>query len=220
MCGRFVLNSAPKVLAELFQLADVPDILQPRYNIAPSQLIAAVGRKADSHARGLTMMSWGFVPRWAKSPKDGMKPINARAETIRTNGVFRASFKDRRCLIPASGYYEWQKPAKEPYYIHPKDGGMMAFAGLWDSWKGETEPLLSCTIITVAANDTTSEFHDRMPAIVLPEDFDAWLDLPDGAEQGMHLLRSAPEDYLTCEHVSRLVNSPRNQGPECILPVA
>ena len=214
------INQVPSEVAKLFQLEEPPEILAPRYNVAPSQLVAVVGLKPGVSARGLKMMSWGFVPRWAKSPKDGPRPINARAETIRTSPPFRDSFKNRRCLIPADGYFEW-KPAdtgkvKQGYHIHPADGGLMAFAGIWDLWAEAS--LYSCAIVTVPANPRMREFHDRMPAIVMADDFDAWL--AGTADEAIDLLQPAPEDYLAAVRVGPTVNKVKNDNPECIAPAA
>ncbi len=219
MCGRFTLAKPPRDLAKLFQLAEPPEELLPRYNIAPSQFVAVVGRKPDGSGRGLVNMSWGFVPRWAKSPKDGPRPINARYETIRTSPPFRDSFKDRRCLIPADGYFEWKRPEKIPFHIRPAEGEIMAFAGIWDYWKGDSS-LYTCAIITVPANESMRQFHERMPAILRPDQYDAWLDPATFAADAFALLGSAADDFLLPVQVGSIVNYVKNDSPDCIAPAA
>jgi len=220
MCGRFNLSENPRTIARHFGLADVPD-LRPRYNVAPSQPVAVVGLKPGGVARGLVLMRWGLVPRWAGSD-DGPKPINARAETVLDRPTFRDSFRQRRCLIPASGFYEWRKAGgrKQPYHVRRRDGLPLAFAGLWDRWDGPNGPLFTCCIITTAANDLVKPLHDRMPAILGPEDFARWLDPVARPDQLLPLLRPCSSDVLEAVPVGTAVNSPKNDGPECLGPVA
>ena len=176
MCGRFVLKHAPRQVANLFQLADLPDFLQPRYNIAPSQPVAVVGLKPDGKTRGLAMLSWGLLPDWSQSAKDGFP--NARAETVHRLLSFRSSFESKRCLIPASGFYEWKKlgaKAKQPYHIRLTGDRLCAFAGLWQFWTDGAQKLTTCCLITTMANELMQPIHDRMPVILRPEDYGEWI---------------------------------------------
>src|SRR5262245_35745794 len=166
MCGRFTRSKPVRAVADLFSLPEPPPELEPRYNIAPSQLVAVVGRKSDG-TRKLALLEWGFVPNWSNEPNPTLKPINAKAETILDKPVSREAFLSHRCLIPASGFYEWQKHGKVPYHIQPRDGGLVAFAGIFDVWQAEGEkPLATCCIITTEANELVRPLHDRMPVIV------------------------------------------------------
>ena len=161
MCGRFTLQAQPKELIELFERDELPEELQPRVNIASSQAIAAVGLKADGHHRGLTFFQWGFIPSWAKSAKESFKPINAKAETVATLAPFRDSFKKKRCIIPADGFYEWkvESKAKQPYHIRMKSRSLFGFAGIWSEWKGDGESLKTTAIITTEANEVARHVH-------------------------------------------------------------
>ena len=176
MCGRFNLTSNPRDVADLFGLADVPE-MPPRYNIAPSQLVATVGLKPDGQNRGMTFMRWGLVPSWAKGERPSAF-INAKSETAATKPAFRAAFKSHRCLVPASGFYEWKAAAggKQPYHFRRPDGRPFAFAGLWSPWHGAEKDKLTCCILTTDANDTVRPVHDRMPVILSPTDFAVWLE--------------------------------------------
>jgi putative SOS response-associated peptidase YedK len=221
MCGRFNLRASPALLAEIFQLLREPD-LQPRYNIAPTQSVAVI-RPAQG-GRELSMLHWGLIPSWAKDPKIGARMINARADTVATKPAFRAAFKQRRCLIPATGFYEWKKLAdgtKQPYQIGLRDGQPFAFAGLWESWKGEGEqPLESCTIITGQANALMRDVHDRMPVILDEEDYDRWLDPRQKDVAALEsLLVPYPADRMRLYPISTVVNNPRNERAECIEPL-
>lgn len=217
MCGRYTLASRADVLAEAFGVTGEVPSLQPRYNVAPTQEVAAV--LAGSGGRKLEMLRWGLVPSWAKDPEIGNRMINARAETVPEKPSFRAAFKARRCLILADGFYEWQKRAggKQPFYIRVRDASPFAFAGLWESWEGDGEELHSCAIITTAANDVVGEVHGRMPVILPREDHDLWLD-PDFREREplTALLRPYPADAMEAYPVSRFVNSPSNDDERCI----
>lgn len=176
MCGRFVLDTPDPVLAQHFRLVAPPG-LPPRYNVAPQQLVAVVGRKPDGVSRGLIRVRWGLVPHWAAAADGGFAPINAKAETVDRLPTFREAVRSKRCLIPASGFYEWKADGKRktPHLFRPAAGGVLAFAGLWDRWPGPP-PLLSCCIVTTTANAVVRPFHDRMPVILDPKDYDTWLD--------------------------------------------
>jgi putative SOS response-associated peptidase YedK len=171
----------------------------------------------------LEMYRWGLIPSWAKDPVIGNRMINARAETVREKPSFRTAFERRRCLVPASGFYEWQKAGKGkvPHWIHPADGNLLTFAGLWERWSPEdAEPVYTYTILTAAANRFMQPLHERMPVIVPPEDREQWLDPEAKPDDLAPLLRSAPEELLDAHAVSTLVNAPGNDLPECIQPFA
>ncbi len=226
MCGRFTLFASPDEVATLFDLPEEP-ILAPRYNVAPTQPVGLVRLNAHSHEREWALTHWGLIPSWSKDPSIGARMINARSETVAEKPAFRAAFKRRRCLVPVSGFYEWQKMAKgkQPYYIAAPDGALLAIAGLWEYWEGaDGSALESCTLLTTTANDVMSPLHDRMPVFIAPEDFNEWLG--DGKEEGsryldslQHLLRPAPEDLLTTYPVSPYVSNARNEGESCIAPL-
>lgn len=222
MCGRFALIVSGEAVAEQFQLAETP-FLAPRYNIAPTQPVAAVRLSASGKERQLTHFHWGLIPSWAKDTKMGARLINARSETVADKPSFRSAFKRRRCLIPATGFYEWQQQdgRKQPMYIHAADGGLLALAGLWETWHspdgGEIE---SCTILTTEPNDLMAPIHNRMPVMIEPADYDLWLDPGDRPEDGLHLLRPYPPFKLAAYPVSTVVNSPQNDTPECVAPLA
>ncbi|HUE12881.1 MAG TPA: SOS response-associated peptidase, partial [Planctomycetaceae bacterium] len=206
-------------LVEIFELLRETE-LSPRYNIAPTQNVAVI--RQDGKSRQLALMRWGLVPSWSKDPKGGPPIINARAETIATKPSFRTAFMRRRCLIPADGFYEWQKKAasttKIPHYIRMAKDRPFAFAGLWETWRGNGDAgLESCTIVTTEANDLMRPLHDRMPVILPEEHFAQW---PDPKNENVSeleaLLWPYSPDEMTAFPVSTLVNSPRNDRPECI----
>lgn len=223
MCGRFTLRTPLGVLVDQFA-AQLDSSLQlaVRYNIAPSQNIPVV-RLDDGH-RQLTTMRWGLVPVWAKDLKIGFSGINARADTVATKPMFRAAYKKRRCLVLADGYYEWKTEGKSklPQFYEIDDGRPFAFAGLWEQWwgpdKSSVDPLESCTLITTAANELASQVHDRMPVILDPPDYDAWLD-PANQDVG-YMLDQFPPDRMSVKPVSTFVNNARHEGAECIAPLA
>lgn len=214
MCGRFAFHASRERLMQRFGLAEVPE-LAPRYNITPQSDIAAV------RDGGCALLRWGLVPFWAKDPKIGNRMINAKAETVAEKPAFRHAFAKRRCLIPASGFYEWRRTAggkiKIPYYIHPADDDLFAFAGLWERWHGKDahagEVIESCTILTTEANALCARIHDRMPVIVAPEHWRRWLERPDAA-----LLAPYPPARMRAHPVSRRVNDPSNDDPDLLTP--
>lgn len=222
MCGRFSLIASGAEVAAHYDLATVPK-LAPRYNIAPTQPVAAVRLANDSTERELTYFQWGLVPSWSKDPSVGSRMINARSETAADKPSFRSAFKRRRCLIPTSGFYEWQKSngGKQPMYIHPSIGDLMSFAGLWEYWQSpDGSELETCTILTTGPNEMMESIHNRMPTIIEPADYTMWLDLETPADQLMHLLRPIESDFLDAYPVSTAVNNPRNEGETCIAPLA
>ncbi|MDT8306178.1 MAG: SOS response-associated peptidase [Anaerolineae bacterium] len=224
MCGRFTLLVPAEELAQAFDLPSIPEVAPPRYNIAPTQPVAIVRLDQARGERELAYVNWGLIPFWADDPSIGNRMINARAETAAEKPAFRAAFKYRRCLVPASGFYEWQKRngAKQPYYIYAAQGRVLGLAGLWERW---TDPdgseIQSCTILTTGPSGDVSSLHNRMPLILDPADYGTWLH-SDGTnmDELQHLLRPAPEGTLAAEPVSTYVNRPGNEGPECIAPLA
>ena len=221
MCGRFTLHHDTEEIAQRFNLDNFTLSFQPRYNIAPTQPVAAV---LQDKSRTLEPLHWGLIPFWAKDPKIGNRMINARAETIAEKPAFRAAFKYRRCLIPTSGYYEWHKSGDEriPTYIQRADAAPFAFAGLWEEWQApEGDQLHSCTIITTQASDQLSAIHHRMPVIFNQEQEEAWLN-PELQDSGdlLKLLQQTSDDELASHPVSKQVNVPTFDDPACIKPAA
>lgn len=221
MCGRFTLTTPGELVAEAFGLDETPE-LAPRYNIAPTQPVAIVRLDAKG-ARELTLVRWGLIPSWVNDPREFSTLINARSETAADKPSFRGAMRHRRCLVPADGFYEWTgKPgAKRPHLIRPKSHGPMAMAGLAEHWLGaDGSEMETMAILTVAANQTMSVLHDRMPVILPPHDFDAWLDCrPGTAEHVQRFLAPAPEDLLEIVEVTAKLNNPRNEGPQLQTPV-
>lgn len=223
MCGRFALDDDGTAVQAHFELTEKPQ-LAPRYNIAPTQPVAAVGQRADGE-RGLTHFTWGLIPSWAKDPKIGSKMINARAETAAEKPSFRAAYKRRRCLVPMTGFYEWQKQAdgrKQPQYIHPAgEGKLFAVAGLWERWQSDDgSEILSCTLLTTNPNELLAPIHNRMPVILDPADYDVWLDVEAPLTAVASLLKPYDPDRMAYYPVSTTVNSPRHDDPICIQPLA
>jgi putative SOS response-associated peptidase YedK len=215
MCGRYSLHQTAAKLAEVFELKAEPD-WTPRYNIAPSQPVAALLNLSD---RSFRLLRWGLIPSWAKDSTIGYKLINARAETVAEKPSFRSAFKQHRCLILADGFYEWKReqPKKQPYYFQLVDGQPFAFAGLWERWQGNEEsPIDSCTIITTAANQLLALVHDRMPVILASSDYEQWLDPDTPPEQLHHLLHPYNSEAMSSYPVSAIVNSPTNDSAACI----
>lgn len=222
MCGRFTLFDTAASLAEAFEVAEVPS-LSPRYNIAPSQAVAAVRIPPSGGAREVVLLRWGLIPSWAKDPSLGDRMINARAETAAGKPAFRSAIRRRRCLVPASGFYEWKRTngRKQPYYIRRPDGKPFAFAGLWESWEGTGQAAVeSCTILTTSANELLLPIHDRMPVIVSPADYDLWLS-PEvrDPEELARLFRPCPPEEVTAFPVGTAVNNPKTDSPQLIEPL-
>ena len=219
MCGRFALIVDASVLAGVFDV-DPPRDLQPRFNITPTQSIPIV-RAGHERARECVMVRWGLIPPWAKDMKIGARMINARAETVAEKPSFLAAVKKRRCLVPASGFYEWvaTKSGKQPHFIHFSDGRTFGFAGLWERWTADGgAPLESCTIITTTANEMISDLHHRMPVILPPEHYAEWLQ-PESLTTGRlsELLVPYPAGDMAAYPVSTHVNKPANDDPECMV---
>ncbi|MGD9723663.1 MAG: SOS response-associated peptidase [Pirellulales bacterium] len=226
MCGRYTLRTPLTRVAELFDLDSLGDwaaALRPRYNVAPTQSVAAIRWNVERNRRELVPLVWGLVPHWADEVTIGNRMINARAETLAAKPAFRDAFRRRRCLIIADGFFEWQKRdgSKQPYYIRLKEDRPFAFAGLWDRWDKGPRPLESCTIVTTDANELLRPLHDRMPVILDDEACRRWLDQAcDSAEELEPLLHPFAADAMLAFPVSTAVNSPRRDEPECIEPAA
>jgi putative SOS response-associated peptidase YedK len=221
MCGRFALAATGEEVAAHYQLSEVPFVV-PRYNVAPTQPVAAV-RLNNAGDREFTFFQWGLIPSWAKDPSMGSKMINARAETAAEKPAFRAAFKRRRCLLPATGFYEWRQMNghKQPMYIHEGDRGLMSLAGLWEVWQAPDGGLLeTCTILTTTPNALMEPIHNRMPVILDPLDYDMWLDPDTAVDQLPHLLRPYDPERMAAYPVSTAVNRPQNDTEECIAPLA
>ena len=206
MCGRYSLHSNPEVVALLFGLSEVP-AYQPRYNIAPASQLLVI------REGGAAFVRWGLVPRWARDPAIGAKMNNARAETVAEKPSFREAYRKRRCLIPANGYYEWklENGLKQPYYIAPSGGALFAFAGLWEQWNERQ----TCAVITTESNKKMAAVHERMPVIVSPAEYSAWL---AGETYAKVALRPCPDAAIVIRRVSRALNNARNDVPGLIEP--
>lgn len=219
MCGRFTLFESGRILSKMFD-APLSDSPASRYNIAPSQPVLVVRRARGSGRREFALVRWGLVPSWAGDPAIGNRLINARSETAHEKPAFRAAYRSRRCLIPASGFYEWRRleRAKQPYFIRMTDGRPFAFAGLWEHWEGpDGNAIESCAILTTGSNRVLSPIHDRMPAIIGPGDYDRWLEPSDRKpESPSPLLAPYDPDEMTAYPVSSRVNSPAIDDKACI----
>lgn len=223
MCGRFSLSVSAQTLAKFFRLSEVPSF-ERRYNLAPTQSVATVVVPQPGCDRQFQWMRWGLIPSWAKDPKIGNRMINARVETVAEKPAFRNALKQRRCLVLADGFYEWQQQGKQkqPYYFQVNQGEPFAFAGLWETWQSpEDERIVSCTLITTVANDKVQPIHDRMPVILSPESYDAWLDPSLKEPQAvLSLLVPEPVEKMNTYPVSQGVNNPSFDRPDCIQPLA
>ena len=219
-----LLTTPVSELQKLFQFPEAPNLAQ-RWNIAPTQDIAAVRRDGDE--KHLALLRWGLVPHWADDPSIGSRMINARAETLADKPAFRTAFRQRRCLIPIDGFYEWKAleggKRKQPYAIRRRDRAPLALAGLWESWPGPKgqplpQPMQTAAIVTTTANAVLRPLHERMPVVVAPEDWDLWLDPAAPVPMVQGLLRPAPDADLEAYPVSTPVNSVRNADQSCIVP--
>ncbi len=222
MCGRFSLWLELTDLVKAFPDFTFPEEVLPRYNIAPSQPVAVVTNNPE---RTVNFFRWGLVPSWAKDPVAGNRMINARSETVSEKPSFRAAFRRRRCLILADGFYEWKKVAgsrkKTPMYVRLATGKPFAFAGLWELWRPDTTPLLSCTILTTTPNALIAPIHNRMPVILPEEKYDIWLTANELDKRVLlDCLKPYPAEGMVAYAVSTLVNNPRNDVPECIVAEA
>ena len=216
MCGRYTLTVDVKTIAETFGVAPTIEAA-PRYNVAPTQEVVSILSNGSVH---LDWLQWGLIPSWAKDESIGSKMINARAETLAEKPSFKRLLRSKRCLVVADGFYEWKKEqgGKTPMYITLKSGSPFAFAGLWDLWHGpDGQEIRSCTIVTTQPNAVVASIHDRMPAILLPNAREMWLDTSLKDEQALlPLLAPYPADEMMARAVSRLVNNPKVEGAELI----
>jgi putative SOS response-associated peptidase YedK len=222
MCGRFTLIQTAEAIQDTFDIGNAPD-LQPRYNIAPTQEVVTVLHDTDNDLRVAKLLRWGLIPSWSKDPSIATKLINARSETVAEKPSFRSAFKKRRCLIVADGFYEWQRTEgkKQPFRFQLQDKQPFGFAGLWEQWQSPSgEEIDTCTILTTAANELMAPIHDRMPVILKPEDYDLWLD-PQAQDPKMlqPLLQPFSTEAMTAYPVSTIVNSPKNNTPECVASI-
>lgn len=215
MCGRYSLTASAEQIVEHFQLLRSVKF-QPSYNIAPGQKILNIVELEDGSRKAVNLF-WGLVPSWAKDKKNSSHLINARMETVQEKPSFRSAFKHRRCLIPANGFFEWERlNGKQAFHIHRTDQQLFAIAGLWEQWHHDAETLYSCTIITAAANELMQPIHDRMPVIISPGHYHQWLDKTADAEKALRLLNDAAYTDMTTSPVSDWVNNPRHDDQRCI----
>ena len=252
MCGRYASSREPEEIVEEFEIhTALPPRIEADYNVAPTKQVYAVverpPRKDEPDApelpaeRQLRVVTWGLVPSWAKDPKIGSRMINARMETVAEKPAFRRAFERRRAILPADGYYEWYepegdsplgrtkagKPRKQPFFIRPRDGSMLAMAGLYELWRDPTKAdddparwLWTCTVITTEAEDDLGRIHDRMPLMLTPDRYDAWLDPANhDRDQLLGLLQPAAPGLLEAYPVSTLVSRVDNNGPELVEPL-
>ena len=221
MCGRFSLTIELDDLLERFQIQQtrIEDYV-PRFNIAPSQQIPVVIKADDMNRLGT--LRWGLIPFWAKDPSISNKLINARSETAHEKGSFKHALKKRRCLILSDGFYEWKRTnnRKIPLRFQVNNGEPFAMAGLWEKWKDGKEAVYTCTILTTAANELMKEIHNRMPVILTKEMEEVWLNPDiDGLDKLKECMQPYPSEKMSAYEVSTLVNSPRNEEPDCIVPI-
>lgn len=224
MCGRLVIDLAPEIISEIYEIVRKIDRnLNPRYNVAPSQEVPIIREDAEG-CRELAFVRWGLIPSWSKDISIGNSLINARSETVAEKPSFRAAFKRRRCIIPTGGFYEWQPQegkSKQPWFFRMSDGSPMSIAGLWEHWQGNDGQIIeSCSILTTSANDLMAPIHERMPVILSHEDHATWLNpkLTDSVLL-QELCRPCPTDTLSTYPVSSMVNSPKNDSADCIAPI-
>jgi putative SOS response-associated peptidase YedK len=220
MCGRYAIATSRLPRIENALRIALP-ALAPRYNVAPTQPVPIIRATAERRYE-LAEARWGLIPAWSKEPRTAYATFNARVETVATKPAFRAAYRARRCLVPASGFYEWREEGgrKQPWYFSAADGQELALAGLWEEWRGGESPLLlSCTILVGTANDLVAPIHDRMAVILGPEDYATWLDPAQDPATIAELLRPCPSTWLRGWRVSRAVNTARAEGPTLIAPV-
>lgn len=217
MCGRFALVTEKRVLELLLEIEFYEEI-DSRYNIAPSEMILALRRNPRSGQKELIRMRWGLLPAWADGKAGVGGFINARAETVAVKPSFRGAFLHRRALIPASGFYEWRKEEKsrQPYFIHLQGGRPFAFGGIYETGRLKEQPPESCAIITIAANSLIAPIHHRMPLIIPEELYRPWLDPRTPSEQLQNMLLPYPAEKMSAYPVSRLVNNPAFDHPDCL----
>ncbi len=220
MCSRYSLTSPPEAVRQLFGYSQ-EIAFPPRYNVAPTQPVMIV-RNALNGSREPVLVRWGLIPSWVKDPGDFTTLINARGETAAAKPSFRAALRHKRCLVPATGFYEWTgKPgSKQPHHIYRRDGQIIAFGGLWEHWMGpDGSEIETMAILTTAANRDMTGLHDRMPLILEPDQFEAWLDCSSGSAKDIaKMIEPGPEGRLQATPVSKRLNNSRNEGPELLRP--
>lgn len=224
MCGRYAFNSDPRDVMNVFRLAELPEPLQPRYNVGPYQTVQVVVQDADG-TRHLRPARWGLLPHWAKSKADKPAPFNATAAKLTTSKMFQAPFARRRCLMPINGFFEWPE-VKElpkgdpPYFLRPRDGRLLAFAAIWNEWKGGAESLVTVANVTTEPNALLAPFHHRSPVLIEADRINAWLDPATPGDLLLSFLTPFPADGWECYRAVNLANGARNEGPRCIEPLA
>jgi putative SOS response-associated peptidase YedK len=218
MCGRYTLRTSGAKLAEAFGVEENLPLFEARYNVAPTQTMPVVRSRAEGGGRELARMRWGLVPSWADDKTIGNKLLNARSESVAKTPAFRAAFRKRRCLVPADGFFEWEKIGrqKHPFLISMSDGRPFAFAGLWETWHKGEEKLESFTILTTQANELLRPLHDRMPVILSPADYGAWLSTEEDPARLPALMHPYAGGDLKAYPVNPVVNSPKYDGPQCV----
>lgn len=223
MCGRYAIYGPTSRLREQFgaSIGELPPDFGPRYNAAPMQMLPIVRQRANGE-RIAHLLRWGLIPSWSKDDSIAAKLIHARAETLAEKPSFRAAYKARRCIIPASGFFEWKaaEHGKQPYYIHPADGGLFGFAGLWERWSPpDGSAIDTFTVITTTANDAIRPLHDRMPVILAPQYYSIWLSRATEPEHLDSVISSPPVVQVALFPVSKAVGNVKNDSPGLILPV-
>jgi putative SOS response-associated peptidase YedK len=223
MCGRYRLSRRKQLIAEYFATADEVD-WEPRYNLAPSQDVGIIRQDPVKPKRSFSLARWGLIPYWAKNASVGYKMINARSETAASKPAFTDAFRRRRCLLPADGFYEWQRrvKVKQPFHFGMQDDSLFAFAGLWDRWKDSLGQVVeSCSILTTTPNSLLSDVHDRMPVILNPEHYDLWLD-PGfrDLDSLANMLKPFDASLMKRYPVSTRVNAVTNDDAECVTPAS
>jgi putative SOS response-associated peptidase YedK len=220
MCGRYVITSAPEAIRALFRYLEEPDF-PPRYNIAPSQPVPVI--RIGTDARSFALVRWGLIPSWVKDPRNFTLLINARGETVNEKPAFQNAMRRRRCLFPADGFYEWKMegPNRRPFFVRPRSGGPIAFAGLWETWMGPNgEEIETACIVTTKANRVLAPIHDRMPVTIAPDAFDLWLDVARvDAATAAALITPAPDNLFEAYEISTAVNRASNDSAALVEPV-
>lgn len=223
MCGRYRLSRRKQIIEEHFDTADWQDDWSPRFNVAPTQPVPVIRQNPKEPVRELSLMRWGLIPSWAKDTSGAARMINARSETAHTLPAFRDAMKLRRCLVPADGFYEWQRrgSAKQPFCFEVGEGGLFAFAGLWDGWRDPSgQWLRSCSILTTTPNAVTSAIHDRMPVILDRDSYDLWLDPGmQNVAAISELLKPYDSRLMRSYPISTRINHVANDDEECSRPV-
>ena len=222
MCGRYRLSRRKELIAGYFDMVDEID-WEPHYNIAPTKNVGIIRQGRTQPVRKFALVRWGLIPYWAKDPSIGQKMINARSETILDKPAFREAFQNRRCLVPANGFYEWKRTgrSKQPIHIGMQDDSLFAFAGIWDRWKDTSGNLVeTCSILTTTPNSLLADIHNRMPVILQPQNYELWLD-PGFKDLDTLTAMLKPFDpaQMKCYPVSTLVNSPANDNSACAAEV-